>query len=979
MLRRAAPLFALCLALTAPAAHSAAPVADDLVFFETKIRPLLVERCYECHGEKKQKGGLRLDSRPGWVEGGDSGPTLVPGKPEASLLLRAVAYTDEDLQMPPKKSLAPAEIELLREWVRRGAPDPRETSSYAASTAPRRPTLEASRAQWPFTPLVKPAPPNGSPTVEGSAAIDAFIREKLRAHALAPAPRADARTLLRRLTFDLTGLPPAVAELEAFERTPIENQKSKIENLVDRLLASPRYGERFARHWLDVVRYVDGYERINHKETEMNQIWRYRDWVVRALNADLPYDQFVVHQLAGDLLMRERGDAAWSPDGLIATGVLLLGEWGRDESDLKKQQLDIVDDQIDLTSKAFLGLTMSCARCHDHKFDAISQRDYTALAGVFLSTSIFPFLPDKTSSPDMNHVPLLPPARFDAYVAAEAELKQLRDERARAQEKILRDAIRDAWPQLPAYFDACFDLAQRPEAERRLPSTIAAVASRHRLDAHQLRQTATFLALAPEVKPPPERKRFLVVRRLLIAGSHLAGWLDAAAAADRPAAVAHARALLALALERTDDLVAEIAKTVLHRRTSPVFAHPDADLFQELTNPDAGLLMPVGGIEKMADATVAARLTAIAARTATLRDGLEKNVTLANAIREGGVPDGEYAGFRDARLHQRGNYETLGAIVPRAAPALLTAHHPTPAIPAGTSGRLELARWIADAKNPLTARVIVNRVWQWHFGRALVPSANNFGLQRNAPSNPALLDYLAARLIEHGWSLKKLHRDIVLSETYLQSSHPTAATLARDPDNEHLGWMPRRRLEAEALRDAVLVASDELDATLYGAPVLPDGPVATKSEDDDAAEPTAKTAAAVVAPFAPAKQRRTLYLATTRRDRGGFRQVFDAPDNKAPQGGRAESTVAPQALFLLNDPFVLRQSAAVAARAAREAGGDTAARLRWLYATLFARPPAEEDLAIARATLATLSADPTAAWAQLTHVLLASNEFIYVD
>lgn len=950
--------------------------ADDIGFFETKIRPLLAQHCYECHGEKKQKGGLRLDSRQGWSEGGDSGPTIVPGQPEESLLIKAVGYSDEELQMPPKERLHAQEVEVLREWIRRGAPDPREAPAGSMPTASRRPSLDVARTQWPFTPLERP---DVTGDATGSAAIDALVRRNLATRNIEPAPRAEPRTLIRRLTFNLTGLPPTQAEIEAFEGETIRDPQSALRNLVDRLLASPRYGERFARHWLDVVRYVDGYERINGKETEMGEIWRYRDWVIRAFNADLPYDQFIVHQLAGDLLMRERGDAAWSPDGLIATGVLMLGEWGRDESDLKKQQLDIVDDQIDLTSKAFLGLTMSCARCHDHKFDAISQRDYTAMAGVFLSTSIFPFLPDKTSSPDMNHLPLLPPARFDAYVAAEAELKKLSDERARLQETLLREIIRDEWPKLPAYFDACFDAAQRPEAERRLPDTIAAVAAQHAIDAHQLTQCVTFLGLAPDAKSVGGRKRFIVKRPLLIAGSHLAGWIDAARAGQRAVAAEHARALLTLARERAEELVAEVAKTVLRRRTAPVFAHPDADLFEELSNPESGLFMPAGGIEAAASAEVAARLQAIAARTSAVRANQEKDVILANAIREGGVPDGDYAGFRDARHHQRGNYETLGAVVPRGAPALLTAQHLMAAIPAGASGRLQLARWIADARNPLTARVIANRVWQWHFGRALVPSANNFGQQRIAPSNPELLDHLAARLIEHGWSLKKLHREIVLSETYLQSSRPRPETLARDPDNELLGWMPRRRLEAEALRDAILVASDELDGTLFGPPVRPEGVVAPKAEDEDAAEPAAKSDASAASAGAAAKHRRTLYLATTRRDRGGFRFVFDAPDNKAPQGGRAESTVAPQALYLLNDPFILHQASAIAARAAREAGDDDIARLRWLYATLFARPPGEGEITIARDTLRAIPAENDSAWSSFTHVLLAANEFLYVD
>lgn len=976
-MKRAAALVLLCLCSAARARES-----GDVEFFEAKIRPLLVQHCLECHGAEKQKAGLRLDSRTGWLEGGDSGPAIVPGHPEKSLLIEAVSYASEDLQMPPKKALAPAEVELLREWVRRGAPDPRETSGEAAAPKRRRPTLDEVRAQWPFTPLAKPASAQHG---EGVSVIDALVRAKHREKGLEPAPAAEPRELIRRLTFNLTGLPPTPAEIEAFLAECASDANGAVERLVDRLLASPRYGERFARHWLDVVRYVDGYERINNKETEMNQIWRYRDWVIRAFNADLPYDEFVVHQLAGDLLMRERGEAQWSPDGLIATGVLVLGEWGRDESDLKKQQLDIIDDQIDLTSKAFLGLTMSCARCHDHKFDPISQRDYYAMAGVFASSSIFPFLPDKTSSPDMNHLPLLPPARFDAYVATQAELKQLSDERAELQRKTLREIVAGEWPKLPAYLDACYDVAQEPEAERTNAATLARVAAQRQLDAFKLRQLVTFLALVPDDKRATPRKRFVVKRNQLIAGSHLAGWVDAARAAQRDRAAEHARALLGLALERTEELVTELPKTVLRRRTAPVFAHPDADLFEELSNPDFGLLMPEGGVEQAAAPAVVTRLAAIAERAGELKQRLEKNVVFANALREGGVPDGDYAGFHDVRLHLRGSYETLGSVVPRGAPALLTAQHPSPAIPPGTSGRLQLARWIADAKNPLTARVIANRVWQWHLGRALLPSPNNFGLQRTPPANPELLDYLAVRLIEHGWSLKKLHREIVLSATYRQASRPPAASLARDPDNEHLSWKPRRRLEAEALRDAMLAASGELDPTLFGPPVLPEVPAAPKMEDDD--EPDEKPAKPAAAATAP-RGRRTIYLAATRRDSRGFRIVFDAPDTKAPQGGRSESTVAPQALYLLNDPFVLRQAAAIAERSSREGGAEDTARLRWLYATLFGRHPQAEEVALAREAItafATQAGDVTpeaarvSAWAQFTHVLLAANEFIYVD
>jgi hypothetical protein len=747
-------------------------------FFESKVRPVLVEHCYECHSaETKQKGGLLLDSREALRKGGDNGPAIVPGDPEKSLLIRAVRHADRDLLMPPKNKLSDTEIAALTEWVKMGAPDPREVEARIGLVP-----VSKARSWWAFQPLRQPPVPGG----KGMEPIDAFIGEKLKAAGLQKAAPADKRTLLRRVTYDLTGLPPSPEEVAAFLSDDSPEAYSRV---VERLLSSTAYGQRWARHWLDVVRYADyhdGNPKARNPICEPLEAWRYRDWVVDSFNADRPFDDFITHQIAGDLLPSPDGAAIY-PAGLVATTFLANGTWDRGDADKEKLVSDMVDDQIDTVGKAFLGLTLGCARCHDHKFDPISNEDYYALAGIFYSTHFLDDIGKKGGEITFKRVPLVP-----------ADVVALRDGKLRRIEAI----------------------------------------------------TAKLTAFDKLPRPP---------------------------AAD----------------------------------------HPE-------------------------------RVSLIKEREA-LQAALPPAYPVAMTVQEGGQPGGLFPNIQDVPIHIRGSYTRLGPVVARRMPAFFAPSSATP-IKSG-SGRRELAAWIASKDHPLTARVIVNRVWQWHFGEGLVRTPNNLGLTSEAPLHRELLDWLAARFIEEGWSLKSLHRRILLSETYRQSSVVPRELAERDPENRLLGRFTARRLETEAIRDAMLLVSGRLDGA-GGGPAGAD----------------------LAAP------RRSLYVQTARWDRGTFATLFDAANADASTEKRTVSTVAPQALLMMNNEFVQGRAADLAARLTRDVPGDDVARIRRAFELLFARAPTSEELAVCQDLLAkSTGSDPARAWRDLTHTLLCSNEFIYVD
>ncbi len=770
---------------TATGARAGQPGAPDpaaVEFFEKDIRPLIAEKCQSCHGEKKTSGGLILTSRAAVIKGGDSGPAVVPGKPAESLLLKAVSHTG-DLKMPPKMKLTAKEIEKLTLWVTLGAVWP---DSGTAPTAPgaKFEVTDKQRRWWAFQPVVRPGIPNHEPHVTNP--IDAFVQAKLEARGLNPAPPADKRTLIRRATFDFTGLPPTPEEVKAFLK---DGSPEAFARVVDRLLESPSYGQRWGRHWLDVVRYADyhdGNPKARNPVCEPLEAWRYRDWVVRSFNRDLPFNQFIVHQIAGDLLPAPNGQEPYA-DGLIATTFLVNGAWDRGDADKEKMVSDMVDDQLDTVGKAFMGLTLGCARCHDHKFDPLAQTDYYAMAGIFYSTRMLTELGTKGGEITLQRRTL-----------------------------VSKDVI-----------------------------------EKHN---QQLKQIAALNAMLVELDNQKPKLP-----------------------ADNPAR----RALV---------------------------EHRDR-----------------------------------------LQKDLPPEQALALAVSEGGVPGGLFPKIQDVPLHIRGSYTRLGPIVPRGMPTFF-AGDMQPRIASG-SGRRELANWVASKDNPLTARVIVNRVWSWHFGTGLVRTPNNFGMLSEPPSHPELLDSLATKFVEDGWSLKKLHRRIVLSATYQQSSVVAKEVVARDPENRWLGRFSPRRLEAEAMRDAMLFVSGRLDPA-------PGGP-ATHDLNTT---------------------RRSLYVQTARWDRSNFATLFDAANPDASVENRDVSTVAPQALFLLNHDFVLAQAKHLADRVTRDEPKDETARIHRLFQLTFNRTATVDEMKIARQLLATpRKAAADTAWRDLAHVLLCSNEFVYLD
>jgi hypothetical protein len=814
----------LAIAWTSAGAVRAGTGADDAAgaeFFESKIRPMLVEKCNKCHGGDKPRGGLSLSGRDSVLKGGNRGPAAVPGKPGDSLIIEAVERRGE-LRMPPVGKLSRGEIDRLARWVELGLP---WHEAHAAAPAGQIATTSAQSNEqsdwWAFRPMRAAGPQAVKDASWPRTEIDQFILAGLEARGIRPSPPAERRTLIRRATFDLTGLPPTPEEVETFlaDRSP-----DAFARVVDRLLASPAYGERWARQWLDVVRYTDYFypEPNAHPRAslfELFEAWRYRDWVVDALNRNLPYDQFIIHQVAGDLLPDPDGGPIY-PAGIVATGLLALSVFDNGDADKIKIVSDIVDDQIDVVGKAFLGLTLACARCHDHKFDPIPTRDYYGLAGIFHSTRILAQVGGVGDHTVALRVALVPKSYLERR---ERQLNYLAGLEAIATGL---EKLRDRWPALAG----------------------------------------------------------------------LAGWSESMGLSAR--------------------------------------------------FPAAGLLTrPAGGHGAI---VIGSALGRVVTRRETLRGELLPEPPRALAAQDGATPGGMFTGIQDVPVHVRGSHSRLGAIVPRHLPGIF-GERPAP-ITAG-SGRLDLARWIARADNPLTARVMVNRVWQHHFGAGLVRTPSNFGKLSAPPIHPQLLDWLADRFIRDGWSIKALHRRILLSAVYQQSSHAGPRAIEQDPENRWLARMVPRRLEAEAIRDAMLLVAGRLNRTPKGAATA------------DLNLP-----------------RRSLYIQTVRQDRGNFSTLFDAANPEQSVESRSVSTVAPQALFLLNSEFVQASARSLARRLIEQAPDEDSPRIDRAYRWLYGRPPQAEEVEIGRSLLASgVARGREDAWFDYAHVLLCSNEFVYVD
>jgi hypothetical protein len=757
-------------------------------FFETRVRPVLANRCLDCHGSEKSKGGLRLDSRESMLRGAESGPVVVPGKPDESPLITAIRYGGE-IQMPPKGKLDAAEIAALTEWVKRGAiwpaarpgvggtgvPGSASSLSAGATTSAFTITKE-QRSFWSFLPVRNPPAPEIKAATWPDSPIDRFVLAKLEENKLTPAPAADKSTLIRRAYFDLIGLPPSPGEVASFLN---DNSCGAFARVVDELLASPHYGERWGRYWLDVARYGEDQAHSFQPRLYPNG-YRYRDWVVRSLNRDMPYDRFVIEQVAGDLIEGPDRAERLAALGFFACGPVYYG-------DAKRH--DQYADRIDTLTRGFLGLTVACARCHDHKYDPIPTADYYALEGVFAST-------------DYIEEPAVPKQVVEVYNSAQTSIQ--------AKDKAI---------------------------------------------------TGFLKAAAERLNVKVNGKDFKPVERMLVADEK----------------------------KKLADMRAEL------------------DAMKKSAPPKFPVIHTLGDASKPIESA----------------------------------------------LLVRGNPSTPGAKVPRH--FLMVLGGDRQPFEHG-SGRLDLARAIASKDNPLTARVMVNRIWQHHFGRGLVGSSSNFGVLGERPSHPELLDWLAHRFVASGWSIKALHREIMLSSTYQQSSRLDAESQAKDPENILIWRMHRRRLDVEAWRDAILAVAGRLDLKIGGPSVSLDS---------------------------PANNRRTLYAAVSRHDLASMLRLFDFPDPNITSGGRVETIVALQQLFVLNSEFMVANARAVAARLAGPERSDDE-RIRRAYQLLFGRRATERELMLGQRFLRqpddseALRADMSRAdcYAQ---ALLATNEFLFVD
>jgi Protein of unknown function (DUF1553)/Protein of unknown function (DUF1549)/Planctomycete cytochrome C len=1113
------------------AAETGEPAFDreSLEFFEIKIRPLLVARCHRCHGPKKQEGSLRLDSRASILKGGDLGPAIVPHEPGQSLLIDAIRYGDT-LQMPPKQQLPANEIALLEEWVRRGGP---WTADGTKSTASKKVSgfdlQKRKRDHWAWKPISAPPIPSLSGSHGATSAIDAFLLAKLDEAGLERAKPAEKRILIRRATFDLIGLPPTPKEVEAFLADPSADAFTKV---VDRLLASPHFGERWARHWLDLVRYA---ETLGHEfDYPLTDAWRYRDYVIRALNADVPYDQFLREHIAGDLLQPPRlHPTEGYNESVIATAFWYLGEALHAPVDSRADYATRIDNQLDVVSKAFLGLTVACARCHDHKFDAISTKDYYALAGYLTSSH-------------QQQALLDPGGRIETGAKQLAELQRLG-----------REASTVMLPSDGGEASDCFArclLACREAHGITDPAALEAIARDRRIDRALLERFIAAVA-DPAAQEPgnplfawnkladanlPEES-FLTRRSVLEAAVKRRGELAAAATHDqqvfedfssgfdkglsqnRPprggqvhfspktpqyepvpddfavgptwfpsgwafgesptkwsdwlaspsgpelltAGMAHSGRLGArlqgvlrsskftiekpyilyrlggrnaqvrlvvdgYMMDRFTELLFEglsfkvntdgamqwhtqsVARYLGHRAyielidpgdgfiavdeirfassgaseasndsfTALVLAQPNVVSAAALAKAYGNVLTKSLHDWRAGKPSAAAEFVQWAMSRHLLPDGGVAETTLTDLAQQAAAIDAALpdpvkvvaiadGSAEDQPVSIRGNYKTPGEVVPRRLlEAIAGAEQPEHV---RGSGRLELAERMLAPDDPFPARVMVNRVWQHLFGRGIVATVDNFGVLGERPTHPELLDYLASRFRSEGWSIKKLIREIMLTKAYQMASVGAASAEQRDPLNLLLHRANVRRLEGEAIRDALLAVSGRLDPTQFGPPVRVH--LSPFMEGRGRPEQSGPLDGA---------GRRSIYLEVRRNFLSPFMVAFDTPRPASTVGRRNVSNVPAQALSMMNDPFVVDQCRVWANRALAEAGRSPEDRIRRLYMAAFSRPPSVEELNESTSFLAEqariygVGMDDVRPWADLCHVLVNVKEFIFI-
>ncbi len=956
-LHRALAWASLGLLWTPGLAPAAAPSdLSQLDFFEKKIRPVLVESCYKCHSANSEKlrGGLLLDTREGVLKGGESGPAIVPGDPKKSLLITSIRHEhrDPDMAMPPKgDKLSDAVIGDFETWVKIGAPDPRSGPALAKSS-----TWDAAKAadHWAFKKVVAPAiPKSPDPKHFIQNPIDSFVLATLRAKKLQNSQKADKQTLIRRVTYDLTGLPPTQAEVEAFLA---DTASDAFEKVVDRLLESPKYGERWARHWLDIARYADtsGDRAIGRNRTPLYAYaWTYRDYVIKAFNEDLPYNQFIVEQLAADRLPESKDDKS----RLAALGFLTIGK--RFESN----ENDIIDDRIDVVTKGLMGLTGACARCHDHKFDPVPTRDYYALHGVFASCE------EPSTGPALAN-----PEANEAYQDYLVEVKKIEDELKDHERteafRLTSGMLERAGDYLLLYQESSkttdntkkgnnYRIAAR---DKGLAAEVAAVWAdqlKEALDAHSKKKDPvlgpwlTLAALKPEEFG---EKSPALLQEMKDSGQFNAAVLASLISKEpkslKDAAEAYTEAFAGLhktlGLPQFSGRVSKgfpVAKI-----NTPVSDECTESLRKEVFSTTSMMVPDKKTISKTFGVTFTTTQARIQSKFAAL------DLSHAGApIRAMTLVD--RAKPKDSNVLIRGEALNRGPLVPRHFPTLLGGSEEKRF--SDGSGRLEMAREIATRENPLTSRVFVNRVWQWHFGQGIVRTVSDFGTRSEPPTHPELLDWMASWFMDNGWSIKKLNKLIVMSSTYQQDSRVSEQASNVDPTNQWLSHFNIQRLDFEQVRDTLMTVSGELDdSEVGGRPFV----IANQSSAVTRKAPTA----ADIGNLKTNPNRRTVYAMI---DRAALPEVFNTFDFANPDmstGERVLTTVPQQALFMMNSPFIAEQVRAIHERKDFPKDGADEDRVRFLYQAVYQRPPSAKEIELARVFL---NSDPSTATTESASVL----------
>ena len=1027
---------------------------EGIEFFESKIRPVLVEHCDQCHSSESKniKGGLRLDSRDAAQRGGDSGPAVVPGNLDESLLVSALEY--DDFEMPPKGKLPDSVIKDFKSWIAMGAPDPRD-DDWAPESA-----IDFDEAErfWSFQPVVRPRLPA---VIDGEwpiGEIDRFTLSKMESLGLSPVERASKRELLRRANFDLIGLPPTPEEVDAFVNDGSPDAFAKV---IDRLLESQHYGERWGRYWLDVARYAE--DQAHTFSVRANSSgYRYRDWVIRSFNADLPYDQFVRMQIAGDLM---ESSAEGNYDHLIALGFFGLGAQYYKNSDKAKAMADELDDRVDTLTRGFLGLTVSCARCHDHKFDPIPTQDYYSLAGIF-------------SSSRLHNAPLCSAAEITEYQNGQKSVKAAEEEVKKFLAEVKVVGAESRVFQIADYMKAVWQVRSSGEGEgAKNPKQIAEAGNLNEflltrwmnfLDPKQRGKVKAlepwFELLAQSGKDPQQDKVEMQVAALAqqfqdrvnqelrlrdgVADGqpidsdlpHVAGnprYVSPFVTKLRPTAriqanISGAKELYLVVNEGgngpscdhadwiSPKLIGENGEIKLtdlkwkkhegaqsvrvnrnfqgkpirvggteytegigvHAKSTLVFDLPDGyDRFEAIggldnsgsdqggcgeqasvqfcvytelptsepllnlvLGKDGPLAVPDNELEKLLEGTEKEHLVSLRGAVDDAKKNAPEMYAIAHSYAEGKA--------QDMKVFIRGNPARQSEVAPRRFLRIIEGSdrvHYT-----SGSGRLELANAITDPGNPLTARVMVNRIWQHHFGRGIVGTPSNFGKLGDTPTHPELLDFLAWTFVEQGWSIKQLHREIMLSATYQLSSVSNSHCAGIDADNRYLWRASRRRLDVESWRDSLLAISGELDRTMEGA--------STDLGDSG-------------------NVRRTVYGKISRHELDSLLRLFDFPDANITSSRRNETTVPQQQLFVLNSSFMIRQAKAFSSRLHKEVTDGDQERVKRAFRLAFSRLPTQAELDLGLAYLSQ-TPDPDSEltqWESYSQVLLGSNEVMYVD